>query len=278
MSNIPAKYLRQIRRYAPVEVDGVLLYPVTVDEYDQFTQARPAIEFVQQSLPVAYVSMPLLQAYYVIDIESVADEQLPSGLLAQSMLFLALALRIGVGETTEERLHRMAIRSKSGNYRRMEAIVCDIDGKGMFEITPVMFQRWLPILAAQNGLALHDDTENPELLRTEAVLASRKALDLDANIEDMISSVAVLCGVEESDIYDWPIAKLNNRQKALKLAMDYVIAGIGEANGTMWKHGNPYPHPFFHRNKNGSLAAIPMDEFAGGAGTQAVQQALGNGS
>jgi hypothetical protein len=160
----------------------------------------------------------------------------------------------------------------------MEAIVCDLNGKGTFEITPVMFQRWLPILAAQNGLTIPDDTENPELLRTEAVLMSRKALDLDAKIEDMISSISALCGVDEAEIYDWPIIKLNNRQKALKLAMDYIVAGIGEVNGTMWKRGNPYPHPFFHRNQNGSMAAIPMDEFAGGAGTQAVQQALGNGT
>lgn len=271
---LPAKIMRQIRRYEPVETDGVLLYPVTVDEYDQFSEARPAIEFIHQSLPVAYVSMPLLQAYYVVDIESVVDKQLPTGLLARAMLFIALALRIGVGEPVEERLRRMQIRSKLGNRRRLEAVVCNLDGNCTFEITPMMFQRWLPILAAQNGLTIPEDTENPELLRTEAELLRRKALDLDVKIEDLVSSVADFCRVDESEVYGWPIAKLNNRQSALKLAMDYIISGIGEMQGTTWKHGNPHPHPFFHRNSGGSLALIPLDEFAGGAGTQAVNQAL----
>lgn len=271
---IPARIQAKIRRYAPVEVDGVLLYPVTVDEYDLFSQAREAIEFVQQSLPVAYVSMPLLQAYYSIDVNSLVDAHLPSGLLAKTMLFLALALRIGKGDPLESRIRRFKIRTNPSDIERLQAISFDINGEERFDITPAKFQRWLPVLAAQNGLTLPSDTDNPELLRTEAILQAKQGLDVDVSIESMVSSVALFSGVDDEDIYDWPILKLTHRRQALQRAMDYVICGIGEASGTTWKKGNPVPNPFFPRKKEGSLAAIPMGEFAGGAAQDAVNQAM----
>ena len=75
---IPASVMAKIRRYSPIETDGITLYPITVGEYDAFDQARPAIEFVQQSLPVAYVSMPLLQAFYAIEIKSLRMSLYPN--------------------------------------------------------------------------------------------------------------------------------------------------------------------------------------------------------
>lgn len=276
MSNeLPANILRQIHRYQPVETDGVLLYPVTVDEYEQFNLARPAIEFVQQSLPVAYVSQPLLQAYYAIDIESIVDEKLPSGLFSRAVLFLALVLRIGVGESTERRLRRFRIRTSPNDVKRLAALTFTIDGEEYYDITPVKFQRWLPILAAQNGIELHADTDNPELLRTEALLQSKNAPELEVNVESLVSGVAALTGADEADMYEWPILKLHQRQQALKRTMDYMICGIGEAQGTTWKHGNPVPHPWFAKVENRSVAAIPISEFAGGAAQDTINRAIG---
>jgi len=274
MQEIPAKYQRQIRRYQPIEISGLCLYPVTVDEYEEFSQARQAIEFVQQSLPVTYISMPLLQAYYAVDIESVADQQLPSGLLARAMLFLALALRIGTGESPEARIRRFRIKTSPSDYKRLLSIAYSPDGEEVVEITPITFQRILPILAAQNGITLHDDTENPELLEAESILESKRALDIEISIDALVSGVSALSGVEESDVYDWPILKLQERHKALKRIMDYVICGIAESQGTKWKRGNPAPNPWFPKRQNWSAAAIPMGEFVGGNAQEAVNRAL----
>lgn len=269
---LPAKIQSAIRRYQPVESDGVLLYPVTVDEYEQFNIARPAIEFVQQSLPVAYVSQPLLQAYFAIDMSGIAGDQLPLGLFSSALLFLALALHIGVGEPPEMRVRHFQIRL-TPDLQRLAAVRVTMNGEEYIDITPVKFQRWIPILAAQNGIALHEDTDNPELLRTEAFLQSKYAPDLELNLESLVSGVAALSSADEAEIYGWPILKLQNRQKALKRTIDYIICGIGEAQGTTWKHGNPTPHPFFARAETGSVAAIPIGEFAGGAAQDAVNQA-----
>lgn len=274
MSEVPAKYMRQIRRYAPVEVEGICLYPVTVDEYDLFSDARPAIEFVQQSLPVTYVSMPLLQAYYELDFKSVADKQLPTGLMTRALLFLALALRLGAGDSPEKRISRFRIRTRPDNPRKLDAVLFSLDGEEIHEITPARFQRLVPILAAQNGIKLHEDTDNPELLAAEEQIERKNQLDVDANIDLVVTSVAAMSGCDEADIYDWPILKLQNRQRALKMAMDYIICGVGETQGTKWKHGNPCPSPFFPLKKSGSVAAIPIGEFAGGAAQDAVNNAM----
>lgn len=274
MNQIPASIQSKIRRYAPVDIDGVTLYPVTVDEYDAFNQARPAIEFVQQSLPVAYVSMPLLQAFYSIDMESLSDAKLPSGLFARAILFLALALRLGRGDSTENRLRRFKVRVSPNDVKRLVAISFEIDGEERYDITPVKFQRWLPILAAQNGIALADATDNPALLKAEEVIQAKKGIDVDVSLEAAVSSVALFSGVDDESIYDWPILKLTHRRQALQRAMDYMICGIGEAQGAKWKHGNPVPSPFFPRKKEGSVAAIPMSEFAGGAAQDAIKQGM----
>ena len=275
MSEIPNKYLRQIRRYEPVETEGLTLYPVLVDEYEEYLLAKGAIEFMHQSLPMAMLNMPILQAYYALDSQSVQDEQIPTGLMARAVLFLALALRIGRGLPAEKRvgLFRPRVDGATG---KLKAILFTPDGEEICQITPAMFQRIRPILAVQNGITIPEEDANPELVRTEDELAKKKAPELDVNLESLISTVAALSGSEEQDIYDWPIAKLQNRQRAIHRALDYIICGTGEAQGTKWKKGNPVPNPFFDRKKDGSAAKVALTDFAGGAALSAVREGYEN--
>ena len=76
MSDIPAKHLKRIRRYEPVETEGLVLWPMLVEEYEEYLLARASIEFMQQRLPRVLVNMPLLQAYFALDSQSVADEKI----------------------------------------------------------------------------------------------------------------------------------------------------------------------------------------------------------
>lgn len=273
MSDIPNKYLRQIRRYEPVDTEGFRLYPVLVDEYEEYLLARPAIEFMHQSLPRVMLNMPILQAYYLLDIQSINDEQIPTGLMERAVLFLSLALRIGQGLPVEKRitLFRPKIDSRTG---RLKSLMFTPDGEEICEITPAMFQRMRPILAAQNGIEIPEEDANPELVWAEQERIRQNAPELDASPESLIATVAALSGADEKDIYDWPIAKLLNRQRALSRILDYVICGIGEAQGTKWKKGNPVPSPFFDRAKTESAAKVALEEFAGGAAVNAVRNGV----
>ena len=61
---------RAADRYEPVETAGLTLWPIRVCEQEEFELARPAIDVIQQALPVRYAVMPLLTAYWVMDLES----------------------------------------------------------------------------------------------------------------------------------------------------------------------------------------------------------------
>lgn len=275
MSDIPNKYLKQIRRYDPVDTEGFRLYPVLVNEYEEYLLARPAIEFMHQSLPRVMLNMPILQAYYLLDIQSIQDEQIPTGLLERAVLFLSLSLRIGQGLPVEKRisLFRPKADTRTG---RLKSLMFTPDGEEICEITPAMFQRMRPIIAAQNGIEIPEEDANPALVLAEQERIRQNAPELDASPESLIATVAALSGADEKDIYDWPIAKLQKRQRALNRVLDYIICGVGEAQGTKWKKGNPVPSPFFDRAKTESAAKVALEDFAGGAAVNTVRNGVEN--
>ena len=271
MNDVPKRIQRQILRYEPVTTEGICLYPIRVDEYEEFAIAKPAVEFLHQSLPVALMGMPILQAYYRMDAESIRDDQYPTGLFSRSILFLVLALRRGEGMEAEQRMRLIRPRIDPANPMKLKSLVFSPDGEEICEISPAKFQRLRPILAAQNGLAIPDEDANPELIRAEEELRRKNAPELDGALDTLVSGVAALSGADESEIYGWPIAKLMNRQRSFQRFFDYFICGVGEAQGTKWKKGNPTPSPFFDRKKTGSAAKVSLSEFAGGGAASAVQ-------
>ena len=86
---------KAIRRYEPVEVGALTLYPMCVRDFETFQLARLALEAMQQSFPVALMSMPILQAFYKLDYEAASKGETVTGLTSSALLGLALALRLG---------------------------------------------------------------------------------------------------------------------------------------------------------------------------------------
>ena len=108
MQEIPFHIMEKVWAYEPIETDGLTLYPILVREMRWFQMAQPAIDFIQQSLPVRFLSVPLLSAYFAMDFESRRDGQPISGLFSRAVLFLVLALRYREGEDMETRLESFA--------------------------------------------------------------------------------------------------------------------------------------------------------------------------
>lgn len=265
MTEIPLQYRTAIDTYQPVDFEGITLYPILVRDYEAFGNARPAIDFLQQSLPVRYISMPLLSAYYAMDVENRAEGKPSDGMFLRALVFLILALRHRTDLSLDERLRDFfqGIYTSADNPAVLKEIRFEQDGEE-HAITPVLFQRMRPILAAQNGIKLHSDDATPELVEAEIDLAEQNGPELDINIYTLVSSLGTLTNTEETEIYDWPILKMNRRREALERVLQYLVCGIYAANGAAFKGGNPVPSPFFDRKSQDTGATVDMAAFTKG--------------
>lgn len=273
MSKLPLHIQKAIRTYQPIETEGLTFWPILVREYHEFLTAKPAIEIMQQALPVRWLSMPLLSALYGMDFEAFQKGEPRVGLFSRCLLFLALSLRLGKGSEVAERTKLFTIIVDAEDPSQLKALRFTGDDGEEKEITPIMFQRLRPILAIQNGIELASEDANPDLVEAERDLAEMNGPELDVSLDSLFSTVAAMAGIDEAEIDDWPILKLNRRQKAYSRVLNYVICGIGEAQGTKWKGGNPYPSPFYDKVRGDSAGAVRLEQFAGGAGVRAVQNA-----
>lgn len=272
MQDLSPEVARAVRRFEPIETEGLTLYPICVKDIDRFTVARPAIEFMQQSLPVALLSKPLLQAYYTLELDAAVNGQPGGGLFYKSILFLLLALRAGDGLPDEQRMELVNFELKENDPTRLKSVLIFVNGE-VKRITPLQFQRLRPILAAQNGIELLSENANPELVQAERDLAEMNSPKLQYRVETLKATIATFSGADEADMEEWPILKLLLRRDAVQRLVGFIACSFAEAQGAKWKHGNPYPSPLYDREIDYCGGLIDMSTFAGGAGMRAVQNA-----
>lgn len=262
MINIPENIMAEIRRDNPIEIDGLTFYPVLMEEFEYFGEARLSLEFMQQKLPVKYAAMPFLAAVYAYDFDLVISGQRPSGLFGSTLKLLALSLRLGKGLPMENRTARFKIATDKNNPGILQKLTFLKDGEELVSISPLQFNRYRPILAAQNAVELPDEAANMDILESEAVLREKNAMSLDANIDDAISAVAAAAGTDEREIFGWTVRKFQFRRRAIDRILNFLVCGIGElSGGVKWKGGNPVPSWCFDKTKAGSPALISASEF-----------------
>lgn len=258
MSELPMHILRSVRRYQPIETDGLTLWPVLVREYENFLIARSALEVMHQSLPVAMMRVPLLSALYQMDFDAVLNGEQPVGLFSRALLMLALSLRLGEGLSTEERMRQFRMMVDHENPAKLVALrFTDNDGEE-HDITPALYAKLRPIIAAQNGVKLETDSANPDIVKARKMMAAANAGNLDPNLDDLICAVSVLTRTDEEAIDEWPILKLEKTSRAYERVLGYLVCGISEGSGATWKTGNPVPHPFFAKLDNGAGLFAPL--------------------
>lgn len=87
MQDLSLEMAKAVRRFEPIETEGLTLYPIQVKDIDEFTTARPAIEFMQQSLPVTLLSKPLLQSYYTLELDAAKPDSPEAGFSTSAFCF-----------------------------------------------------------------------------------------------------------------------------------------------------------------------------------------------
>lgn len=258
MNELPIAIYQAARKYQPITTNGLTLYPVLVKEYRDFALARPAIEVLQQSFPVALLRMPLLAAMYRMDYDAAMSGTPAAGLFLRALLALALALRLGAGEPAEERIRMFRIEFDREQPEKLLRLHFTDESGTSKEIAPAQFQTLRRIIAAQNGVRLESDKANPDIVQAQKDMASG-GIQLEGDEDDLICAVAALSGTDEAKIDEWPILKLEKRAESYRRVLSYLVCGIGELSGATWKNGNPAPHPFFKRMQGGDGLMRPLD-------------------
>ena len=246
---IPAHIQSAINRYDPVTVEGLTLYPIQVKNREAFWTAAPAISFMQQSFPVALMRLPLLEAYYKMVMDAIKSGNETENYFYRAILFLALALRLGEGQSDNDRVSRFRLVVDSNDPEKLKAVEFTVDGEESIQLTPAQFQRLRPILAAQNGIELESDDANPELIEAEREQAQYNAPKLRIDFNDQLSFVAALSSTSEGEIEEWPILRLRRREKTYTHLLRYLLCGVAEAARGQFKGGNPCPHPYYEREQ-----------------------------
>ena len=271
MNPLPLHIEKAVSRYQPVEYLGYKLFPIKVRDLEEFTQARPAIEFVQRSLPTTYWAKPLLSAYFDLDIAAVLSGKAQTGMFARAIQFLVLSLRLGEGLPMEQRMKLMQPMIDAEEPTKLKGLRFLINGEEQRVMPPEHFQILRPILAAQNGIELEAEDANPELLEAERDIADQNGPKLEFSLHALMSTISTLTGKTLAEMDEWSIAELMDKQKDFNRVLRFVTCAVAEGSGASWKGGNPYPSPFFERIKENSSALIAMESYAGGAGVQAMQ-------
>ena len=273
MDNIPLNIMAAIRRDQPVEIDGLTFYPVLMDEFEEFAAARESLELMQQTLPIKYLTMPFLSAVYALDYDLTKNGQPSTGMFARTLQLLALSMRILKGLPMQRRISSFQLNVDGDDPSILKKITFLKDGEERLSITPMQFARYRPILAAQNGVELPDESANLDILESERILNEKNAKPLDTNIDDLIASIAVVTKCDESEIFSWSIRKFFLRRKAIDRILSFVVCGIGELSGRVkWKGGNPAPSWCFDKAKGLSSALISASEFIGAQGSAVTQR------
>lgn len=270
MYEIPLQIQSAIRKYQPVTVDGLTLYPIQVKNRNAFFTASPAISFMQQTLPVSLMRVPLLSAYWQMEMQDAVSGEEGMGLFYRALLFLALAFRLGEGQSDIERVRKFEIIVDPDKPEQLKALRFMVNGMEQTEITPAQFQRLRPVLAAQNGIHMETEDANPELVEAERDSAESNSVKLDADPDAQISFVAALSHTEECEIEEWPILKLKRRENTYTHLIHYFLCGVAEAEGRSWKCGNPYPHPYYERTKTISGGLRDIKDVLSGEAQKAI--------
>lgn len=264
-----------VDRYKPITEEGITLYPITVEDLALYTSTRPALEFMQQILPVELLRLPLLTALYQVElsVSTVKDESAKFDLFTKSVLLLALALRLGRGLPEQQRIAMCQVIFDLNNPLDLYALKFR-DGKGgEIVITPAMYEKLRPIIAAQNGAEIQPLDANPQLILAEREILASKMPDLKREAANKISWVAAKSGVDEEAVYSWPILKFERRATVLQLELNYLIYGIAQSSGLVrYENGNPCPSPYYEKITD-ALPAKMLSSIGNGAAQKAADAA-----
>ena len=238
-------------KYEPIELMGLVYYPITVADLDKWQAVKPVLCLRQGTLPAAYACMTYLQCVWALSRSATADDDGHVELWNALLSILFLSLRLSDSDEIQ------AI-GQSASPQTLTSIRIIKDGQE-HEITPLEFLQVRKLIAEQNGAELPDEADNPELVEAAIDMQNSEEVKLEYREADYVTSIASAKGLRRKDLFDWPIKELEDEAKALRRRYGYFLASIAESQGAKFTGGNPYPSWMFDRTKDEYAGLISMD-------------------
>lgn len=232
--------MSKIRRGDPITLDDLTFYPIKMSDYEQFLECKDIWTIRLGTLPVKYQAMDFISALYFLEIDTITQYGMKSGIFERAIRMLYLSLRIEVEKIAKE----FMITEKEVNGEKvLDELIVKQDGKEKRIKTFILSTQIRSLVAEMNGLTLPDESENLTLVRdAEELQSQNQGLPLNINIVDLISSVAYQSHTSEREINDWTVREFECRRKAIDRDKRYMMYGQAELGGMVsFKNGNPAP-------------------------------------
>lgn len=243
-------------------IKDVRIYPITMKNYKDWLDAKPALTLRMSALPAALAVLPYISAVFTIEMQSALAGR-PLGMLARLAKLICLSQRMDITQAGD--IMRFSV-DKSNNTKLVSVgIRTPGDKEVQFEPDEINLLRQK--IAEINGEKLPDEAENAELVNSIAQKNEISAVRLDADIYDLLDSVALACGIRVRDLKDWTIKEFERRRNTVDRAKRFTVNAIAEGSGASWKNGNPVPSWCYDRSEGMYGSFTPVSDLMGRLGS-----------
>ncbi len=245
-----------ILKYEPIERNGLVYYPLKVEDYEKWQAIKPVLTLRQGTLPAVYACMTYLQCVWALQFDAMEQGDLirtKTWSILGCLLFLSLRLSDGdmiqpIGNPSDPRTITSVRITKNGEQ---------------YDISASEFAQVRKLIADQNGAELPDEADNPDLIEAaEDISNARADIRLKTDFGDMLTSVANELRIRRVELLEWPIKEFDDEVRAINRKFGYFLSSIAETQGAKFPKGNPHPTWMFDKAKDEFAGLISMEQLS----------------
>lgn len=237
--------VKKVRCGQPIEAYGLTLYPIMMEDYDEYLMCKDAWAIMHGSLPAKYLNTDFLSALFAMSLDETRNDVPPeerSAAFQRVIRLFYMALRL-TDDEIEQVAGDIVYKQVTDEMIGIGSITIHQSGKAT-EITPSLFSSKLrPLIAFQNGIELPDENTNPDLIRLHNKIHEHDAqVRLKMDADDLLASVAYQSSVPLSALMQWTVREFVYRIRAIDRDKRFTLCGQAEMSGfASFKDGNPAP-------------------------------------
>lgn len=245
----------------PYNAFGLLIYPLTVKQYDAFMACESALTIRMSSLPVVYATKTYAQAMFSMCMDESLQDSPVRGCWAKFLWLLCKSLHIDEENLSVQVKH---VVDKGDKFNLTALIITQYtsEAENVIRLGASQIGQIREIIAELNGRHLPDESENLELVQAdEDIRLLNGTVSLDVDTDDLIASVASYQRKRIYEIEEWTIWEFEKIRDAMERERRFTVTNIGEMSGMVkWERGNPFPSLFFNKKKE-NLGVVSAEAF-----------------